>query len=77
MRDEQYLARTNAVQGMAPGYGSGLRLLSEDALAFRSKVHHFIPMIDWTQCPAVERIPGKVSGAWPTGTYIELPFPPA
>jgi uncharacterized protein (DUF433 family) len=21
-------------------------------------------MIDWTECPAVERIPGKVSGAW-------------
>ena len=21
-------------------------------------------MIDWTQCPAVERILGKVSGAW-------------
>jgi uncharacterized protein (DUF433 family) len=21
-------------------------------------------MIDWTLCPAVERIPGKVSGAW-------------
>ena len=21
-------------------------------------------MIDWTQCPAVERIDGKVSGAW-------------
>ena len=21
-------------------------------------------MIDWTQCLAVERIPGKVSGAW-------------
>ena len=21
-------------------------------------------MIDWTQCPAVERTPGKVSGAW-------------
>jgi uncharacterized protein (DUF433 family) len=21
-------------------------------------------MLDWTQCPAVERIPGKVSGAW-------------
>jgi uncharacterized protein (DUF433 family) len=20
--------------------------------------------LDWTQCPAVERIPGKVSGAW-------------
>jgi uncharacterized protein (DUF433 family) len=24
----------------------------------------FMFMIDWTQCPAVERIPGKVSGAW-------------
>jgi uncharacterized protein (DUF433 family) len=23
-----------------------------------------MPMIDWTQCPAVQRIPGKVSGAW-------------
>ena len=21
-------------------------------------------MLDWTQCPAVERHPGKVSGAW-------------
>lgn len=21
-------------------------------------------MIDWSQCPAVERIPGKVTGAW-------------
>jgi len=21
-------------------------------------------MIDWTQCPAVERAPAKVSGAW-------------
>jgi uncharacterized protein (DUF433 family) len=37
---------------------------AEDALAFRSKVHDFISMIDWTQCPAVERIPRKVSGAW-------------
>jgi len=23
-----------------------------------------MPMLDWAQCPAVERIPGKVSGAW-------------
>jgi uncharacterized protein (DUF433 family) len=22
------------------------------------------PTLDWTQCSAVERIPGKVSGAW-------------
>jgi uncharacterized protein (DUF433 family) len=21
-------------------------------------------MLDWTQCTAVERVPGKVSGAW-------------
>ncbi len=21
-------------------------------------------MLDWSQCPAVEKIPGKVSGAW-------------
>jgi len=21
-------------------------------------------MLDWTQCPVVERVPGKVSGAW-------------
>ncbi len=21
-------------------------------------------MLDWTQCSAVERVPGKVSGAW-------------
>ena len=21
-------------------------------------------MIDWSQCPAVERVPGKVSGGW-------------
>ena len=23
-----------------------------------------MPALDWSQCPAVERIPGKVSGAW-------------
>jgi uncharacterized protein (DUF433 family) len=21
-------------------------------------------MLDWSQCPAVERVPGKMSGAW-------------
>jgi uncharacterized protein (DUF433 family) len=27
------------------------------------------PSLDWSQCPGVERIPGKVSGAWVfTGT---------
>ena len=24
----------------------------------------FPAMLDWTQCPAVERVLGKVSGAW-------------
>ncbi len=24
----------------------------------------FAVMLDWTQCVAVERVPGKVSGAW-------------
>ena len=35
-------------------------------------------MLDWSQCPAVERDPGKVSGAWvfrntrlPVATVIE------
>lgn len=23
-----------------------------------------MPQLDWSQCPAVESIPGKVSGAW-------------
>jgi uncharacterized protein (DUF433 family) len=23
-----------------------------------------MPQLDWAQCPAVESIPGKVSGAW-------------
>jgi uncharacterized protein (DUF433 family) len=28
------------------------------------EIDHFIRMLDWSQCPAVERVPGKVSGAW-------------
>ena len=30
-------------------------------------------MVDWTTCPAVEQIPGKVSGAWLfTGTRLPV-----
>jgi uncharacterized protein (DUF433 family) len=30
-------------------------------------------VLDWNQCPAVERAPGKVSGAWVfTGTRIPV-----
>ena len=38
--------------------------------------------LDWSQCPAVESIPGKVSGAWvfrgtrmPVQTVFENPGP--
>lgn len=37
-----------------------------------------MPVLDWSQCPAVESVPGKVSGAWvfrdtrlPVATVIE------
>lgn len=30
-------------------------------------------MLDWSQCSAVERVPGKVSGAWLfTGTRVPV-----
>jgi uncharacterized protein (DUF433 family) len=38
--------------------------MSSYELAYEAKARQFMLMIDWTQCPAVERIPGKVSGAW-------------
>ncbi len=34
-----------------------------DLAALAHQTYRFI-MLDWTQCSAVERIPGKVSGAW-------------
>jgi len=33
-------------------------------LAIGARADHFRNMINWSQCPAMERIPGKVSGAW-------------
>jgi uncharacterized protein (DUF433 family) len=38
----------------------------ERGLDLLPRQHHgkLLPMIDWSQCPAVERNPGKVSGAW-------------
>ncbi len=30
-------------------------------------------MLDWSECPAVERVPGKVGGAWVfTGTRVPV-----
>lgn len=31
-----------------------------------------MPRLDWSQCAAVERIPGKVSGAW---VFRDTPMP--
>jgi uncharacterized protein (DUF433 family) len=34
-------------------------------------------MLDWSQCPAVERVPGKVSGEWlfkGTRVPVRAPF---
>ena len=36
----------------------------EARLAFGSFRRHFSSMLNWSQCSAVERIPGKVSGVW-------------
>jgi len=36
-----------------------------------------MPLLDWSQCPAVESIPGKVSGAWvfkDTRTPVSIVF---
>jgi uncharacterized protein (DUF433 family) len=40
--------------GWAPGKG----------LSGWVRVGMLLAMLDWTQCAAVERVPGKVSGAW-------------
>jgi len=39
---------------------------------------HIMPALDWSRCPAIESVPGKVSGAWvfrgtrlPVATVIE------
>jgi len=32
-----------------------------------------LPVLDWSQCVAVERVPGKVGGAWLfTGTRVPV-----
>jgi uncharacterized protein (DUF433 family) len=28
------------------------------------RLRMFLPMLDWAQCAAVERVPGKMSGSW-------------
>src|SRR5882757_9464598 len=53
--------------GFGSVWGDGVTLTCADANAdLRSIELEAIPManLDWSQCPAVESIPGKVSGAW-------------
>ena len=51
---------------MWPASGLWRHFLREpDArLAFGPSHRHFSVMLNWSQCSAVERIPGKVSGVW-------------
>jgi uncharacterized protein (DUF433 family) len=43
---------------MTSPYSKVVRLADSPAIAY---VPH---MLDWSKCPAVERVPGKVGGAW-------------
>ena len=44
-----------------------------DQLAWRLPDHVALVMLDWNQCPAVERPPDKVSGAWVfSGTRVPV-----
>jgi uncharacterized protein (DUF433 family) len=47
-------------------------------MLWREEVKQTMAALDWAQCPAVESVPGKVSGAWvfkntrlPVATVIE------
>ena len=39
----------------------GCAVLTEDATIKRRST---MALLDWSQCPAVESVPGKMSGAW-------------
>lgn len=39
-----------------------LTILVRDIL--KDREHEFMASLDWSECPVVESIPGKVSGAW-------------
>jgi uncharacterized protein (DUF433 family) len=46
--------------------GDGLRRdeVPEDPLSWKREEITPMASLDWSQCPAVESVPGKVSGAW-------------
>jgi uncharacterized protein (DUF433 family) len=33
-------------------------------VTLKEKEAHTMPTLDWSQCPAVESVPGRLSGAW-------------
>ena len=41
-----------------------IKLTLASHLPLSRRRHTVRGMLDWTQCSAVERVPGKVSGAW-------------
>ena len=53
------LSDEQAASLKAQAAAHGLRL--EDWI---QKLADFTSPIDWDQCPAVERVPGRISGAW-------------
>jgi uncharacterized protein (DUF433 family) len=38
--------------------------IGTDAITWRKEGAQVVATLDWAKCPAVESIPGKVSGAW-------------
>ena len=46
------------------GAGIFLALLACGELVYDEGRSRFMSALDWSQCPLVESIPGKVSGAW-------------
>jgi uncharacterized protein (DUF433 family) len=64
--------------GLSPKPLSGVLLSAETAGAILGEGGSTMANLDWSQCPAVESIPGKVGGAWvfrdtrlPVATVIE------
>jgi uncharacterized protein (DUF433 family) len=41
-----------------------LVLLASWEQVYDGRQENLMPALDWSECPAVESIPGKVSGAW-------------
>ena len=53
----------NRMDIASPGFLLPLALPEFELAIFTTRWYHFA-MIDWSSCPAVERDPERVSGAW-------------